>query len=356
MTMRRTLLAAVVAASVILTACGGDDDDEPAAEGTESTPAEATEPASPTPTTYETEDLLIGLAAPNQVYAAVFTAIEKGWFAEESFDAEIVLTQSSTGAVQQAAAGSVHLAAATPDAAVFGINEGADVSIVATTIEGSPLSVVAGRDVTDWEDLRGETIGVSALKGGEIALLRRLLAANGLNEGDYDVIIAGATPAKAAALEQGSVAAAVLFSPTDFALEDQGFRILGSTAELPQGEQVPLTVYLVNNGWAADNERGDRIARVLYRANQWLLDPANRVEATEIFATAANQQPEHVAQTFMLWFDELEIGTPDGMITTAEIQNVIDMMAQDGDLTEPLPSPAEFLNTSFIETAIAQAG
>jgi NitT/TauT family transport system substrate-binding protein len=142
--------------------------------------------------------------------------------------------------------------------------------------------VVAKSGVNDWSDLRGQTIGVSALKGGEIALLRRLLATKGLNEGDYDIVVSGATPAKAAALQGGSVAAAVLFSPTDFALEDQGFKILGSTAELPQGEQIPLTVYLVNDDWAKDDDRGVRIARVLYRANRWLLDTANRVEATQI--------------------------------------------------------------------------
>lgn len=346
--LRKTLSAAIATAMVLLVAsCGDDDDDQEAVEPTSS---------ADTSPSYETEDLLIGLAAPNQVYSAVYAAIEKGWFAEESLNAEIVLTQSSTGAVQQAAAGSVHLGAGTPDAAVFGINQGADVSIIATTIQGSPLSVVGGPGVSDWEDLRGETVGVSALKGGEIALLRRLLATKGLNEGDYDVIIAGPTPAKAAALQEGSVAAAVLFSPTDFALEDNGFTILGSTAELPQAEQIPLTVYFVNNAWARENDRGLRVARALYRANQWLLDPANRVEATQIFAEAADQQPEHVAQTYMLWFDDLKIGTPDGMIGTAEIQNVIDMMAQDGDLTDPLPSPDEFLDTSYIEAAVAEGG
>jgi NitT/TauT family transport system substrate-binding protein len=258
--------------------------------------------------------------------------------------------------VQQTAAGSVHVAGGVPDAAVLGIQQGAPVSIIAVAIKGSPLGVVARPDIEDWEDLRGQTVGVSALAGGEYALLRRLLAEHGLEEGDYDVIVSGPTPAKAAALNEGSVAAAVLFSPTDYNLESQGFRILGNTAELPLTDQVPLAVYIVNDEWAQSNDRGERVARVLVRANQWLQDPANREQAVEIFSTAAEQPAEHVATTYEFWFDELGIGTPDGMVSTDEIQNVIDMMADDGEISEPLPGPEEFIDTSYLEAAVEQAG
>jgi NitT/TauT family transport system substrate-binding protein len=354
--LRTTTLATLVAFALIGTACGGDEGDSAAQDSpdaVEETDAAVDETEEPE---YPVEDLVIGLPAPNQIYSAMYVALDQVWFEEESFNAEVVITQSSTGSVQQAASASVHVGGATPDAAVLGINQGADVSIMASTIEGSPLSVVARPDVTDWADLQGQTIGVSALKGGEIALLRRLLEENGLAEGDYDVVVSGATPAKAAALAEGSVAAAVLFSPTDFALEAEGYTILGSTAELSMAEQIPLTVYVINNAWAAENDRGDRLARVLVRANQWLTDPANRDQAVEIFAAAADQQPEHVAATYELWFEQFDIGTPTGLITAEEVQNTLDMMAADGDLTEPLPDPAEFFNPAFIENAASELG
>lgn len=326
---------------------GGEPTDDAGDDAADDEPTEEPEPE------YETEELVIGLVAPNQVYTAMYVALEQGWFADESFDAEIVLTQSSTGSVQQTAAGSVHVAGAVPDAVVLGVEQGAAVSIMAVTIQGSPLGVVARPEVEDWEDLRGETIGVSALAGGEIALLRRLLAEHGLNEGDYDVIIAGPTPGKAAALNEGSVAAAVLFSPADYNLESQGFTILGNTAELPMTEQMPLAVYVVNDAWAQQNDRGVRLARALVRANEWLQDPANRDEAVRIFSEAAEQPAEHVETTFAFWFDELEIGTPDGMVQPEEIQAVLEMMRDDGDLQEPLPEPEKFIDTSYIEDALA---
>jgi ABC-type nitrate/sulfonate/bicarbonate transport system substrate-binding protein len=113
---------------------------------------------------------------------------------------------------------------------------------------------------------------------------------------------------------------------------------------------------VINNEWAAENDRGDRLARVLVRANQWLADPANRDQAVEIFAAAADQQPEHVSATYELWFDQFGIGTPDGLVTAEEIQNTLDMMAADGDLTEPLPDSAEFFDSSYIENAASELG
>lgn len=371
--MRKSLVVAVLAMlALVAAACGEDSvaDPDPAQDATEEPggddgaeqddptedePTEEPEPTGEPEPEYETEELIIGLVAPNQIYTAMYVALEQGWFSDEAFDAEIVLTQSSTGSVQQTAAGSVHVAGAVPDAVVLGAQQGAEVSMMAVTIQGSPLGVVAQPEMDDWEDLRGETVGVSALAGGEIAILRRLLAEHGLEEGDYDVIIAGPTPAKAAALQEGSVAAAVLFSPADYNLESQGFTILGNTAELPLSEQMPLAVYVVNDAWAQENDRGERLARALVRANEWLQDPANRDEAVRIFSEAADQPAEHVETTFAYWFDELEIGTPDGMITAQEIEAVLEMMRDDGDLEEPLPDPEEFIDTSYIEAAVDQS-
>src|SRR5690554_4361788 len=156
---RSTLAAAFVTLGLIVSACSGDDGDQAAGEedvaeaADEGSADEDEEPAEEPEEEpqYETEELIIGLVAPNQVYSAVFVAVDQGWFADEGFDADVVMTQSSTASVQQAAAGSVHFAGGTPDAAVFGIEEGAPVTIVSSAIQGSPLSVVARSDVTDWE-------------------------------------------------------------------------------------------------------------------------------------------------------------------------------------------------------------
>jgi NitT/TauT family transport system substrate-binding protein len=297
------------------------------------------------------EPLTIGLPAPNANMWATYVAQEQGFFEEEGFAApEVIYTRSSTGAVQQLAAEGVDVGNATPDAIVQGVNQGSDIAMFVNTLEESPLSVIAQPGLEDWADLEGRLIGVSALQGGEIMLLKRLLREKGLSEADYDVQVAGNTPEKASALQGGSVDAAVLFSPTDFEVMDGGFPNIGNTAELSTGNQIPLTMYAIGNRWAEEENHGERVARAYLRANEWLMDPQNKEEAITIFSEVADQDPEHVESTYELWFEQLDIWT-DGTITADQIQRVLDMMAEEETIQGTLPSPDEFFTNKYLEAA-----
>src|SRR5918998_45238 len=160
-------------------------------------------------------------------------------------------------------------------------------------------------------------------------LLKRLLREKGLSDGDYDVQVVGSTPEKGSALQGGSTDAAVLFSPTDFELMDQGFTNIGNTAELSTGNQIPLTMYAIGNRWAEEEDHGERVARVYLRANEWLMDPQNKEEAVAIFSEVAGVDSNYVESTYELWFQQLGVWT-DGTITADQVQRVLDMMAEEG--------------------------
>lgn len=287
------------------------------------------------------EELIIALPAPNAVYWAVYAGMDQGWFEEEGFQPEVVSAQGSAGAVQQVAAGSAHLAGATPDAVVNAVVGGADVSMLAACINQSALTLIGQPEVTDIKQLEGQVIGVSAIKGGEITLMRMLLEQHGLSEGDYDVVVSGTTPAKVSALESDSVAAAMLFSPSDFSLERDGYTRLGSTIEVPIAQELPLVTYAASPGWIEeDDTRTDRLRSVLEKANSWLSDPANKDEAIDIFAEASGLDPEDVASTYELWFEENKLW-PDGagVITEAQASSTLEMM-QAADELDQAQAPA----------------
>src|ERR1700674_2904247 len=48
------------------------------------------------------------------------------------------------------------------------------------------------------------------------------------------------------------------------------------------GKPIPPVLYVVNRQWAAQKERGKRLARALVQSHKWLLDPGNRNEAIAI--------------------------------------------------------------------------
>lgn len=291
------------------------------------------------------DELIIALPAPNAVYWAVYAGIDQGWFAEEGFDAEIVSAQGSAGAVQQVAAGSAQLAGATPDAVVNAAVGGADVRMLAACINQSALTLIGQPDITEIQQLKGGVIGVSAIKGGEISLMRMLLEEHGLAEEDYDVVVSGTTPGKVSALGSGSVAAAMLFSPSDFTLERDGYTRLGSTIEIPFAQDLPLVTYAASERWLNDGDsRADRLRTVIDRANTWLLDPANKDEAVDIFAQASNLPPEDVASTYELWFEDNSLWPEGaGQVTETQVSRTLEMMQAAGELDDAQAPAVESL-------------
>lgn len=324
----RLAIASLTIAS-LLAACGGQDAPD---DSTEATAADQ-----------GTEPLSIALPAPNAVYWSIYLALDKGWFEEEGFAAEVVTAQGSAGAVQQVAAGSAQMGAATPDTIVNGVIGGASVRALAPAMLQTPLTLVGQPGIDSFEQLRGKLIGVSAIKGGEITFLNLLLEQNGLDTDSYDVVVAGTTPAKVSALQADSVAAAVLFSPADYTLEREGFSRIGSTSEVALAQEVPLTAYVVQEAWASDQDRAARLRTVLNRANDWLLDPANKQEAVEIFAEASQQPAEDVAATYDFWLVDNEMWTTEATVTDEQIEATLDMMRANGDLEGDGPAVEQLI-------------
>lgn len=296
------------------------------------------------------ERLVIAIPAPNAFYWDTFVAIEKRYFAEQGFNPEITFTRSSQASVQQLAAGGVEMGAGSPDVAILAAQAGADVVIAVGTLLQMPMSLIARPEIKDFAALKGKTIGVSALKGGEITLLRYLLRKYGLRDADYSVIVAGATPQKLAAVKSGAIGASVLFQPTDFMAVDEGLTLLGQTAELPQ--QYPSPVYSIRRKWASENDHGVRLGRAMVAAHRWLTDAANKKEAIEILQKRANVPSKYAAQTYDLFLQTRpRLYSEDGSFEIKGLLNVMEIMAEDGDLRRPLPPPQRFVDFTFIQKA-----
>ena len=68
--------------------------------------------------------------------------------------------------------------------------------------------------------------------------VERMLAPSGVNPGDFDMVFAGATTARASALLAGAVDAAILLPPFDFQAVAKGFKSLGLTIDYREGSAV----------------------------------------------------------------------------------------------------------------------
>lgn len=189
------LLLAMIAA-----ACGGDSADETttttAASGTDEEPTTTAGGEEPTTTAgggEEPERASITFALTNQrapQYYSYYLAEELGFYDEEGLDVEIVVVQGSSAAVQQIIGGNVDIGHPSAPATAQGVAQGNCLkqfySFSHQNVFG--LATPADSGIESIEDLAGQTVGVSEPGGGEVPMVRAILAGVGLADGvDYQI-------------------------------------------------------------------------------------------------------------------------------------------------------------------------
>ena len=94
--------------------------------------------------------------------------------------------------------------------------------------------------------------------------VERMLAPHGVKPGEFDMVFAGATSARASALQAGAVDAAILLPPFNFHATAAGFNELGLTVDY--APELPFSGTVINRNWAAKN--GPVVQRILVRPQQ----------------------------------------------------------------------------------------
>lgn len=259
---RQFALAALAGATVLgLVACGGDDDD--AAPVAQSEPSSTTVAATATPKRpAELQDVTVGYS-PILIYAPLYVAIEKGYFADEGINVKLerisggadILTQTAAGNFQVGASG---LSAATFNAASAALKEHKEVPFeVVSPIHferspnNTPLVVSQARftagEIKSVADLKGKKVAINARGTGTEYALERALEAGGLSVKDVSI---QAVPFNdmGAALANKAIDAAMLAEPQATLAKDNGFvAVLNDSYQT--GDASSTAIYW-NRNWA----------------------------------------------------------------------------------------------------------
>jgi ABC-type nitrate/sulfonate/bicarbonate transport system substrate-binding protein len=115
------------------------------------------------------------------------------------------------------------------------------------------LSVLGGKGIGSFADLKGKKLAVDALTTGFAFVLRELLARNGIAESEVTFDRAGGLVQRFPGVLDGTYAATVVLTPFDLVGEAKGHRVLGRAAE-------HLGAYLgvvgaTRRSWAKANEK-----------------------------------------------------------------------------------------------------
>jgi NitT/TauT family transport system substrate-binding protein len=261
----------------------------------------------------------------------VYIGLRKGFFDAANLKIDIVYVQSSANLVQQLAAGSLDITMSTGLVdPIRAIDQNAGISIVRFEAQAPPYALIGKPNIKTLADLKGKVISLGGAKDITRIYVERMLVPHGIRPGEFDMVFAGATAARASALLAGAVDAAILLPPFNFQAEAQGFTNLGLTVEY--APELPFSGTVVNKTWAMSHQ--DILKRLLAahsKSVEWFYDDKNRDEAITILTAVSSLKPEDVTKSYD-FFRKHSFFDRSGTISRKKMNALIDALASLGDV------------------------
>lgn len=279
-------------------------------------------------------------------------AQRKGLFAREGISLEMIpIDGGAANMVLALNKGTVEIARTATPYLIQDVLKGSDnVAILGET--ATPIySLIAKPDINSFADLKSKTIGLSLAVDTISISPRKLMALNGIKEADFKVKELVGTPARADCLRKGDCDAVPLGQPEDFQMMKQGYRRLGVSTDAMKNFQ--FIVSAVRRSWEEKNKDAlVRYVRALALAYRYMRDPANRDEVVRVVIDSTGSSEEIARQTLALYFDpDRGVVPKQGEIDVKGFAQVIQVMAEAGELAPPLPQAERFIDLQYLKAA-----
>ena len=195
--MKHRVLAILLAATMCMasvTGCGKQSADNSSAAGTEAEDNSAAETADTQTDNKDLREVNVVLDwYPNAIHTFLYTAIERGYFAEEGLDVKIHFPANDNDALALVAAGKAEIGMYYQQDVIQAVaNQGTGIKSIGAIVQ-SPLNVILSlkdKNITKPEDLVGKTIGYGGTGLSE-ALVKCMMENVGADASDVNMINVG---------------------------------------------------------------------------------------------------------------------------------------------------------------------
>ncbi|MBI2180383.1 MAG: ABC transporter substrate-binding protein [Deltaproteobacteria bacterium] len=171
------------------------------------------------------ERFSISIPGPTLSYVPLYYAQEKGFFAQEGLDLQVLVVRGVIG-VSSLMSGEIDVtchAGSGFSAALRGV----PIKIISVTRDRPIHELIVAPNINSPAELKGKAIAVGSLDGTAAVMTRRILQAKGL-DGQKDVnLLSMDTPARLQSLFSGRVAGAMMTPPSVYMAQDQGYKVFG---------------------------------------------------------------------------------------------------------------------------------
>lgn len=195
--MKHRVLAILLAATMCVasvTGCGNQSADNSSAAGTEAEDNSAAETADTQTDNKDLREVNVVLDwYPNAIHTFLYTAIERGYFAEEGLDVKIHFPANDNDALALVAAGKAEIGMYYQQDVIQAVaNQGTGIKSIGAIVQ-SPLNVILSlkdKNITKPEDLVGKTTGYGGTVLSE-ALVKCMMENVGADASDVNMINVG---------------------------------------------------------------------------------------------------------------------------------------------------------------------
>jgi NitT/TauT family transport system substrate-binding protein len=282
-----------------------------------------------------------------------YAATDKGFFAQEGIQGDVVLIGSTDTLVQALIAGHINVAIVDPSAAINAVERGASLKIIGGTVPIAAYTLVTCPKYKSIKDLKGTTIGVVSLVSGSTIFLREMLKAEGLElNRDYSIIQNGPTTQRLASLKACNTSATMILGGDLPRSRELGFPEVARLHDYIPNLQFHSLI--VDSKWAeANSGLTVRYLKAMVRAMQWA--HANKEQAADLITKRTGIPLKYTRATVDEYLSQ-GIISRDGSVNREGFQRLIDLMGERLFKSKPYPAPEKYLDLSYLRKAQQELG
>ena len=254
--------------------------------------------------------ITISYSAVSMTWLPIKVAVEKGFFRAEGLEPQLVQMRGNI---------------VTPALATGNLDFSVNISpILNGAMQGLGLKLLAGLntrplfslmvrpEIKTPADLKGKVFAVNAFANTQAILTEKHLQHLGLKKGEYGLIAVGGTAARLATMEQNIAQGSLMPPPANVMMENQGYRLLGNTAEIVVQPVAGLGAH--ESKIKNQPELVKKALRAALKGLQFVRD--NRNETVRIIMALANIGEKDAARTY----DISKIGfSPNGFVSDDDL-------------------------------------
>jgi ABC-type nitrate/sulfonate/bicarbonate transport system substrate-binding protein len=231
-------------------------------------------------------------------------ASERGFFEKEGLKVRLITFRGTNLMLTALLAGELDYATILPF--LTGASaRGLPVKILAAVTKSSSYVIISRPEIENIKGLKGKKIGINSFGSSADYAAYAAVSRSGLDPNkDVTILpIGGGSPERFASLASGSVDATVVTSPSEYAAEKQGLRVLISADELSTLVRIPLTgIGATQKKMERDPDEIVRLLRALRSATLLLLE--KREYSLSLFDRILRVQPPLADKLYTLYRDQ----------------------------------------------------